>query len=334
MSDWVTIATRSELPNGTRRLREIHSHRLALFNLDGQYIAIDNHCSHRHGPVAAGELSGDTITCPWHGLRFNLTSGSCVEPGNLPLKTYQVREQENDIQVDLDSLAITSKDDPSIHQYLIRYGRPGFVGRFGTIHELQCQRGDRVLVATERGEEIGEVLAEPNVSNLQVQPAGEVIRMLSSTETADQQRHSAQNVQVLQTGEALLAAKDVPITLIDAETLFDGVTVILYYLGDAKFELGVLATELAEGCQAERVQFQLSELNSTDDDDDDLEEKSLKGPYERTKYDFRRVWECPKCHHKERTAGSVTSCFCHCTEPQKSGPGIQMKLVEDAPRRV
>lgn len=59
----------------------------------------------------------------------------------------------------------------------------------------------------------------------------------------------------------------------------------------------------------------------------------MKGPYERLRYDLRRVWECPVCHHKERTEGTVTVMFCKCQEKSESPP-VAMKLIEDGPRRV
>ncbi|MEZ6116916.1 MAG: hypothetical protein R3C28_10145 [Pirellulaceae bacterium] len=33
----------------------------------------------------------------------------------------------------------------------------------------------------------------------------------------------------------------------------------------------------------------------------------MKGPYERLKYDGHRIWECPVCHHRERTSGDRTT---------------------------
>lgn len=60
----------------------------------------------------------------------------------------------------------------------------------------------------------------------------------------------------------------------------------------------------------------------------------MKGPGERHKYDLRRVWECPVCHHHEKTSGAVTSALCHC-QAKVSGPERQfMKLVSDGPRRT
>jgi|GEM_PF-6033438 hypothetical protein len=57
----------------------------------------------------------------------------------------------------------------------------------------------------------------------------------------------------------------------------------------------------------------------------------MKGPYERSKYDFHRVWECPKCSHRERATGQATYAFC-----AKKQYGIlcdsPMKMAEDEPR--
>jgi hypothetical protein len=60
----------------------------------------------------------------------------------------------------------------------------------------------------------------------------------------------------------------------------------------------------------------------------------MKGPYERLKYDLRRVWECPDCQHRERTAGSVTSQFCRCQRKKKSRERVAMRLIQDGLRRA
>lgn len=59
----------------------------------------------------------------------------------------------------------------------------------------------------------------------------------------------------------------------------------------------------------------------------------MKGPFERLKYDLRRIWECPQCGHKVRTDGSVTTQFCRCGK-SNTNPAIPMKLVGDGPRRL
>lgn len=60
----------------------------------------------------------------------------------------------------------------------------------------------------------------------------------------------------------------------------------------------------------------------------------MKGPYERLKYDLRRVWECPACRRRERTSGAVTFRFCLCRMKQPDGKPVLMKLVADGVRRM
>lgn len=58
----------------------------------------------------------------------------------------------------------------------------------------------------------------------------------------------------------------------------------------------------------------------------------MKGPNERLKYDLRRVWECPVCHHRCRTDGTTNVLWCDCTLNAQDRPTV-MRLVEDGIRR-
>jgi hypothetical protein len=60
----------------------------------------------------------------------------------------------------------------------------------------------------------------------------------------------------------------------------------------------------------------------------------MKGPYERLKYDLRRLWECPQCHRRERTDGAVTFRICSCQVKTDGGQPIAMKLLEEAGHRT
>jgi len=59
----------------------------------------------------------------------------------------------------------------------------------------------------------------------------------------------------------------------------------------------------------------------------------MKGPFERLKYDLRRVWECPECHHKERADGTVTTLVCRCQATKEPQTRVVMKLLEDRIQR-
>jgi hypothetical protein len=61
---------------------------------------------------------------------------------------------------------------------------------------------------------------------------------------------------------------------------------------------------------------------------------TMKGPYERLKYDLRRLWECPSCKRRERSGGTVTTRFCTCREKGVGeGKRTAMKLLEEAGHR-
>ena len=55
----------------------------------------------------------------------------------------------------------------------------------------------------------------------------------------------------------------------------------------------------------------------------------MKGPYERLKYDGRRVWECPRCHHRQRSEGSVTTAICRCQSNEPIASRVSMRLIEE-----
>jgi nitrite reductase/ring-hydroxylating ferredoxin subunit len=53
----------------------------ALINVDGVLHAVDNNCPHNGGPLSKGTLDGQTVTCPWHAWRWDVTSGRNCAPG-------------------------------------------------------------------------------------------------------------------------------------------------------------------------------------------------------------------------------------------------------------
>ena len=60
----------------------------------------------------------------------------------------------------------------------------------------------------------------------------------------------------------------------------------------------------------------------------------MKGPYQRVKFDLRRLWECPVCNRRERTAGSVTFRHCQCQMQRLDGQPVVMKLIADGVQRL
>jgi nitrite reductase/ring-hydroxylating ferredoxin subunit len=63
----------------------------AVFNVEGRFCATQAKCTHRGGPLSEGQLDGSTVTCPWHGTQFNVTTGAVLRgPATEPIKIYRV----------------------------------------------------------------------------------------------------------------------------------------------------------------------------------------------------------------------------------------------------
>jgi nitrite reductase/ring-hydroxylating ferredoxin subunit len=96
------IATVPEVPPGTGKQVTVNGRAVALFNVDGTYHAIDDTCTHRGASLAEGECDGPEVICPWHGARFDLTTGAAkTPPAPHGVQAYKVQVVEEEIQLDI-----------------------------------------------------------------------------------------------------------------------------------------------------------------------------------------------------------------------------------------
>lgn len=72
---------------------------IALFNVDGELSAIENACPHAGGALSSGRLSGCIVTCPSHGLRFNVSTGAHVSSPELAVATFPVKVVDGKVLV-------------------------------------------------------------------------------------------------------------------------------------------------------------------------------------------------------------------------------------------
>jgi 3-phenylpropionate/trans-cinnamate dioxygenase ferredoxin component len=76
--------------------------RIAIFNVDGTFYAVDDTCTHRGGPLSEGMVEGNEVTCPWHDAVFDLTSGAVRgAPAPRDVASYAVRVEGKDIELEL-----------------------------------------------------------------------------------------------------------------------------------------------------------------------------------------------------------------------------------------
>ncbi len=102
MEDFVRVAATRDIPPGDRILVELDGIRIAVFNLDGEFYAIEDVCTHDGGPLVEGEvLEGGQVQCPRHGARFDIRTGDALSmPAFEPTPSYQVQVDGEDIYVE------------------------------------------------------------------------------------------------------------------------------------------------------------------------------------------------------------------------------------------
>ena len=102
MAELVTVAKTSELGPGQAKAVQVKGCTIALFNVGGTYYAIDETCTHAGGPLSEGSVGGTTVTCPWHGAQFDLTSGKALTPpAPEGVTRYPVRVEGNEIKLEI-----------------------------------------------------------------------------------------------------------------------------------------------------------------------------------------------------------------------------------------
>lgn len=102
MPTWFDIIKISDFPIDARKVVIIDGISIVLFNLEGNYYAIRNQCTHQDFPLAEGPIENGIITCPFHGAQFSIITGEVKAPPAFEdITTYNVRIENDWIQIAL-----------------------------------------------------------------------------------------------------------------------------------------------------------------------------------------------------------------------------------------
>ena len=103
MAKTVKVAQASGLSPGSGTTADAEGQRIALFNVDGTFYAIDDTCPHRGGPLGEGDVNGAVVTCPWHGATFDVRTGAVTgPPARASGRSFRVRVEGDVVLVEVD----------------------------------------------------------------------------------------------------------------------------------------------------------------------------------------------------------------------------------------
>ena len=80
MAEWIKVAAVGEIAAGRCKVADVDGTTVAVFNVGGEFFAIEDVCTHDGGELASGVIEGDQVVCPRHGARFCLRTGRALTP--------------------------------------------------------------------------------------------------------------------------------------------------------------------------------------------------------------------------------------------------------------
>ena len=96
----IVVGRVEDVPDGRGATVELRDGtELALYNVGGEFYAIENFCPHKGAPLADGNLRGHIIECDWHGWRFDVTTGACLNRPHAAVESFEVIIEDGWIKI-------------------------------------------------------------------------------------------------------------------------------------------------------------------------------------------------------------------------------------------
>lgn len=109
--NWIRITAAQNIPPREGRTVQLGVLQLAIFNTGERFLAVENRCPHRGGPLADGIVGGSTVTCPLHNWRICLESGQVSRPcesGAPAVRTFPIEVVDGIVMLACDQTRIAA----------------------------------------------------------------------------------------------------------------------------------------------------------------------------------------------------------------------------------
>jgi 3-phenylpropionate/trans-cinnamate dioxygenase ferredoxin subunit len=104
---FVKAAETSEIPVGKMKMVKVGEKEVLIVNVNGNYHAIANRCTHAGGDLSKGSLEGNIVTCPRHGSKFDVTTGEVVSGPKILFFHPKIRDEPSyEVKVEGDQILV------------------------------------------------------------------------------------------------------------------------------------------------------------------------------------------------------------------------------------
>lgn len=96
VGEWIWVANAEAIEPGQALRVEFDEEPIAIWNVDGEYYATSDTCTHEEASLSEGDLWGEVVECPLHGAQFDVRTGEVLSlPAMYPLHTYPVKVEDD-----------------------------------------------------------------------------------------------------------------------------------------------------------------------------------------------------------------------------------------------
>ena len=99
MSEFVAVVEANQVPSDRGLSVNAGGRELALFNIDGEFYALDGTCPHRGGPLGEGITEDGRVYCPLHGWEFDVKTGACINNPEKPVACFPARVLDGKVEI-------------------------------------------------------------------------------------------------------------------------------------------------------------------------------------------------------------------------------------------
>ncbi len=138
------------------------------------------------------------------------------------------------------------------NSYVVRYGQMRFLGEFVALAGQEHPRGQRVVVRSDRGTELGEVLCPATDRTAlfsRIRSRGEILRAAAAEDLADEARSSRPRRRGFATCREFIARRRLQMDLVDVEAILGRERMVFYYLAEKRVDFRELVKDLARALQ-------------------------------------------------------------------------------------
>ena len=97
MGKKISMGKLEDLTAGKVFEKKIMAKRVAVFNHEGNLYGLESDCKHMRASLATGKIADGVVKCPWHGWRYELKTGQCINVPGADLKQYDVEVVDGEI---------------------------------------------------------------------------------------------------------------------------------------------------------------------------------------------------------------------------------------------